>query len=57
MNSINIINGNIITLDKESPKVHSLSINKGRISLINDINEPVNNSLLSINTNLCKYAC
>jgi len=42
MNSINFINGNIITLDQEFPKAHSLSINNGRISLINDINKNFN---------------
>ena len=42
MDSINFINGNIITLDKRYPKIHSLSIENGKISLINDINKKFN---------------
>ena len=42
MDSINLINGNIITLDKRYPKIHSLSIENGKISLINDINKKFN---------------
>jgi len=39
MNSINLINGNIITLNEKHPRIKSLSINNGKISLINDINK------------------
>ena len=39
MNSINLINGNIITLNEKHPRIKSLSINNGKISLINDVNK------------------
>jgi len=39
MNSINLINGNIITLNEKHPRINSLSINNGKISLINDVNK------------------
>ena len=42
MNSINLINGNIITLNDKYPRIKSLSINNGKISLINDINKNFN---------------
>ena len=39
MNSINLINGNIITLNEKLPRINSLSIDNGKISLINNINK------------------
>ena len=35
----NLINGNIITLDKANPNAHSLSVENGKIKLINEINK------------------
>ena len=39
MNSINFINGNIITLNEQYPKIKSLSIENGKIALLNNINK------------------
>ena len=39
MNSINFINGNIITLNEQYPKINSLSIENGKIALLNNINK------------------
>ena len=35
----NLINGNIITLDNANPNAHSLSVENGKIKLINEINK------------------
>ena len=39
MNSINFINGNIITLNEQFPKLESLSIENGKIALLNNVNK------------------
>ena len=38
MNNFNLINGNVITGDKFSPHVKSITINNGKIKSINSIN-------------------
>jgi len=39
MNSYNLINANIITLDDAAPQATSITINKGKIESINEINQ------------------